>query len=94
MPYVVLRDQVTNYESYRAAIERDAARRQLYGCKGVRLMRSHGDPADVVAVVEFASMDDARSFVTADLNAELDAWMPTTGYSEAVILDEMEDLPG
>ena len=94
MAYLLLRDRVTNWETFRASVDRDADRRRLYGCIGVTLLHSHGEPAEMAALLEFGSAEQAARFASARDSAELDAWLPIAGETEAVVLDEIEELPG
>ena len=63
MPYLLVRQHVLDYEHWRAGYERDDAGRRGAGCIGAHLFRDVSEPSQVVILLEWDSIENARAYL-------------------------------
>ena len=85
---------VVDHERFRRLLDDNARVRRLRGCKGLRVMRNHGDPEDAFVSSEFDDAEAARKSLAHDVEI-LDALSRATAQHEGkgFVLDEVEDMP-
>ena len=63
MATIVVKHPVADYGSWRAVYDSDgAAVRDVHGCTAERVLRDANDPATILVLHEFPTLDAARSF--------------------------------
>ena len=62
MATLMVKHPVVDYGSWRAAYDEVAPLRAQYGCTADRVIRDAADPAQLLVLHEFPTLDDARSF--------------------------------
>jgi hypothetical protein len=94
MAYLLIRDEVVDYERFRRLLDDNAAVRRLRGCKGLRVMRNSATPKDVFLLFEFDDAEAVDSFLAHDSEI-LDAlsWATAQHGDKGFVLDQVEELP-
>ena len=59
---LLVRHTVADYAAWRAVYDEVDSLRATHGCTAQRVLQLPGDPNDVVAIHEFPTVDQARSF--------------------------------
>ena len=62
MPTLLIEHSITDFDTWRQAFGRFAARRRQGGVVGERFMQPVGDPLYVLVDLEFATVDEAQRF--------------------------------
>jgi hypothetical protein len=62
MAFVLIEHRVGDFEQFKQVFEDDAARRQALGSRGGVVYRVADDPGNVIVVLEWGSVEEAREF--------------------------------
>ena len=62
MPYMIVRHKVENYDIWKAGYDEHGATRKAAGSKGTHVFRTDEDPNEVLVLMEWDSLDNARKF--------------------------------
>jgi len=93
MPYLLVRHRVEDYERWRLVFDHDhGAARVQRDSKGGRILRNADDPNELVILLEWDSVENARRFANAD---ELREAIQRAGVSDQPVvyfLEEVEQL--
>ena len=79
MPYVNVRHRVNNYKEWRRVFDEDFDFRKKGGEKSFRLYHIENDPNNIRVVLEWESLDKARTFFNSQ---ELKLAMQESGVTE------------
>jgi heme-degrading monooxygenase HmoA len=60
MPYILELHKVEDYDKWQEVFDKDNANREASGSRGARIFRSIDDPADLVILFEWDSLEKAR----------------------------------
>ena len=66
LPYVIVRNRVESYAAWKRAWDAGAARRRDAGIQSEQLFRNPGLPDEVVLLVEFPTLEQAREYAASD----------------------------
>jgi heme-degrading monooxygenase HmoA len=67
MPYLLVRHKVEDYVGWKLVFDHDpGATREQWGSKGGRILRNAEDPKELVILLEWDSLENARKFADAD----------------------------
>jgi hypothetical protein len=66
MPYIIVRNRVENYATWKRAWDAGAATRKDAGIQSEQLFRNPGLPDEVVLLVEFPTLEQAREYAASD----------------------------
>jgi heme-degrading monooxygenase HmoA len=67
MPYLLVRHKVEDYERWKPVFDHDhGATRERSGSKGGWILRNVEDPNELVILLEWDSLENARRFANAD----------------------------
>jgi heme-degrading monooxygenase HmoA len=93
MPYLLVRHKVEDYEGWKPVFDHDhGATREQWGSKGGRILRNADDPNELVILLEWDSVENARQFAIAD---ELKEAMQRAGVADepdVYFLEEIEQV--
>ena len=64
MPYIIVRNQVESYAAWKRGWDAGAATRKAAVIQSEQLVRNPGLPDEVVLLVEFATLEQAREYAT------------------------------
>ncbi len=69
MPIMITRRRLEegDYDAWKTRFEQGAADRKAAGCRGVRRFRGIADPRELMVIFDWASLEDARTFVDAKM---------------------------
>jgi hypothetical protein len=70
LPYIVVRNRVADYAQWKDGWDQGAASRRDSGVKSEQLFRNPGEPNEVVLLLEYESMEQARRFAASDVLRE------------------------
>jgi len=91
MPYILVRHKVENYDSWKEGFDAHAEARKAAGSTGTNyLMRNADDPNEVVAILEWNDLDQARAFTQDPALKEAMQKAGVTGPPEITFLDAAE----
>jgi heme-degrading monooxygenase HmoA len=62
MPYLVVRHKVEDYAKWKLIFDEHAAARREAGSRGIRVLRSADNPNEILAISEWATLEQARAF--------------------------------
>jgi heme-degrading monooxygenase HmoA len=85
MPYLLVRHKVEDYERYGATRERS-------GSKGGWILRNAEDPNELVILLEWDSLENARRFANADDLREAMQRARVADEPDVYFLEEVEQL--
>jgi heme-degrading monooxygenase HmoA len=68
MPYLLVRQHVTDYAQWKATFDAHSLTRQANGSRGGQIFRSADDPNELVVLLEWDVLENARQF------AQSEAW--------------------
>jgi len=71
MPYLLVRQKVTDYEQWRSAFDAHSVTRQANGSRGGHLFRNASDPNEVIMLLEWDVLEHARQFAQSEEWREL-----------------------
>ena len=66
MPYIIVRNRVADYAQWKDRWDRAVAIRRDGGVKSEQLFRNPGEPNEVLLLLEYETMDQARGFAASD----------------------------
>jgi heme-degrading monooxygenase HmoA len=66
MPYILVRQTVMDYEQWKSAFDADGANRQANGSRGGQLLRNASDPNEVIMLLEWDVLENARQFAQSE----------------------------
>jgi len=93
MPYLLVRHKVEDYKRWKPVFDHDhGATRARGGSKGGWILRNADDPSELVVVLEWDTLGNARRFAKA---AELQEAMQRAGVvdqPDVYFLEEVEQL--
>jgi heme-degrading monooxygenase HmoA len=93
MPYLLVRHKVEDYERWKPVFDHDhGATREHRGSKGGWILRNADDPDELVILLEWDSVENARRFADAD---ELQDTMRRAGVADqpdVYFLEEVEQV--
>ena len=92
MPHVLVRHRVDDYSKWNAQLHRDADVRKFNGSVGGRVYRLADDPHEVVTLIAWDRMDQARDFMRSWEFRALIEQAGQTDPLEVLLLDEVEEL--
>lgn len=93
MPYLLVRHKITDYQHWKSAFDQHGATRKASGSKRGVLLRNIQDPNELVIIVEFEDLSQARQFAHSD---DLQKKMREAGVIDQpniYFLEEIEDIP-
>jgi hypothetical protein len=93
MPYLLVRHKVEDYERWKPVFDHDqGATRARHGSKGGWILRNAEDPNELVILLEWDSVENARQFAGAE---ELPDAMRRAGVADqpdVYFLEEVEQV--
>jgi heme-degrading monooxygenase HmoA len=66
MPYLLVRQKVTDYEQWKLAFDAHSVTRQANGSRGGQLFRNASDPNEVIMLFEWDVLENARQFAQSE----------------------------
>jgi heme-degrading monooxygenase HmoA len=66
MPYLLVRQKVTDYEQWKSAFDAHSVTRQANGSRGGKLFRNASDPNEVIMLLEWDVLENARQFAQSE----------------------------
>jgi heme-degrading monooxygenase HmoA len=66
MPYLLVRQKVTDYEKWKSAFDAHGVTRQANGSRGGQLFRSATDPNELIVLLEWHDLEKARQFALSE----------------------------
>jgi uncharacterized protein (DUF1330 family) len=66
MPYLLVRQKVTDYEQWKSAFDAHSLTRQANGSRGGQLFCNASDPTELVVLLEWDVLEQARQFAQSD----------------------------
>jgi heme-degrading monooxygenase HmoA len=66
MPYILVRHKVEDYAKWRPAYDEHGAARQASGCKGTHVFRNAEDPNEIVMLLEWDDLENARQLIQSE----------------------------
>ena len=66
MPYLLVRQKVTDYEQWKSAFDAHSVTRQANGSRGGLLFRNAADPNELVILLEWDVLERARRFAQSE----------------------------
>ncbi len=90
MPFTLIRHKVADYLSWKFVFVEHAGARKVTGSRGGTLFRSADDPNEVVILMEWDDLANARAFIASPDLAETMLRAGVVGAPEIVYLDKVE----
>jgi hypothetical protein len=66
LPYIIVRNRITDYAQWKTGWDEAVATRRDGGVKSEQVFRNPGEPNEVLLLLEYESMDQARRFAASD----------------------------
>lgn len=66
MPYMLVRHRVEDYDRWKRVFDADGSRRRESGCRGGLVFRADDDPGEVVLLLEWEDLEEARRFTASE----------------------------
>ena len=66
MPYLLVRQKVTDYQQWKSAFDAHSVTRQANGSRGGQLFRNAADPNELVILLEWDVLERARQFAQSE----------------------------
>ncbi len=66
MPYLLVRQKVTDYEKWKSAFDAHSLTRQANGSRGGQLFRNASDPNELIVLLEWDVLERARQFAQSE----------------------------
>jgi heme-degrading monooxygenase HmoA len=93
MPYLLVRHKVEDYDSWKPVFDHDhGATREQWGSKGGRILRNAEDPNELVILLEWDSLENARQFAIADDLREAMQRAGVADQPDIYFLEEIEQV--
>jgi hypothetical protein len=70
MPYIIVRNRITDYAQWMTAWQKGASARRDGGVRNEQLFRNPGEPNEVLLLLEYETMEQARRFAASDALSE------------------------
>ena len=93
MPYLLVRANVEDYEKWKPGFAEHGATRAESGSKGGYLFRNADDPNEVVIVLEWNDLEEARRFAQSEDLREAMQHHGVVGQPDIYFLEEVERVP-
>ena len=93
MPYLLVRANVEDYETWKPGFDEHAATREENGSKGGNLFRSADDPNEVVIILAWNDLEEARRFASSEDLREAMQRHGVVGQPDIYFLEEIEKVP-
>ncbi len=90
MPYVLVRHKVQDYAQWKPLFDGHSPERQKAGCAGGQLFRSADDPNEVLILMGWDSLENARRFFGSKGLEEKMAEAGVTDRPNVFFLDETD----
>ncbi|SDN29248.1 hypothetical protein SAMN04487949_3852 [Halogranum gelatinilyticum] len=92
MPYLLIRHRLRDYTIWKPAFGDHAATHEAAGCLGGGLFHVADDRTEIVALLEWDTLDNARALAdSADLDERMQ-WVGVEGTPEFTLLEKLEDV--
>jgi heme-degrading monooxygenase HmoA len=93
MPYLLVRHKVEDYERWKPVFDHDhGATRARSGSKVGRILRNADDPHELVILLQWDSVENARRFANADDLREAMQRAGVADQPDVYFLEEVEQL--
>ncbi len=92
MPYLLIRQNVTDYAQWKVACVAHSVTRQASGSRGGQLLRSASDPNELVVLLEWDDLERARQFVHSDELREVMRRAGVVGHPTIFFLKDGEQV--
>ena len=92
MPHILVRIKVEDYERWKPGFDELGATREERGSKGGRLFRSADDPNEVVILLEWDNLENAREYAHSNVLREAMQRHGVTGRPDFFFLEEVEQV--
>jgi len=66
MAKLLVHHKVQDYSAWRTIFDEDDQRRKEYGSTGFQVLKSASDPNDLTVIMDYPSIEAAKSFATSD----------------------------
>jgi len=66
MPYILVRHKVKDYDTWKVGYDEHGTTRKSAGCKGTVVFRTDDDSNNVVILLEWDTLENARKFAQSD----------------------------
>ena len=93
MPYALFHTKVEDYEKWRPGFDEDISTRRESGSKGGLLFRNADDPNEVVILLEWDDLENARQFAQSEDLREIMQRYGVVGQPDIYFLEEVEEVP-
>jgi len=91
MPYVLIRHKVTDYDSWRPVFDDHGRAREAAGSTGGQVFQNAEDLTEVVVLLEWDSVEDARRFIHSKDLREAMTRSGVTDTPDMFVLEKVED---
>lgn len=88
MPYLLVRHKVQDYARWRPVYDEHGATRKAGGCKGTHVFRSADNPNEIVVLLEWDDLANARRFAQSPDLREIMQRAGVTGQPDISFLDD------
>jgi heme-degrading monooxygenase HmoA len=93
MPYMLVRHKVEDYEKWKPVFDEHQSTRKESGGKGGYLFRNAEDSNEVVILLEWDDIEDARQFAQSEDLRETMQRAGVTEQPDIYFLEEVEKVP-
>jgi len=66
MAKLLVHHKVQDYSAWRTIFDEDEQRRKEYGSTGFQILKSASDPNDLTVIMDYPSVEAAKSFATSE----------------------------
>ena len=89
MPYMLIRHKVMDYAKWKPIYDQHATTRKAKGSKGAHLFRNTDNPNELVILIEWDNLSNARSFAQSE---DLVKTMQKAGVSDKPDIYFLEEI--
>ena len=94
MVYILVRHKVQDFEKWKLAFDRHGSTREASGSKGGFLFRNAQDPSEVIVLLEWEELEQARQFAQSqDLRQAMEQ-AGVVDQPDVFFLEEADSLAG
>ena len=93
MPFMFVRHNVEDYESWKPVFEEHGSTRRESGSKGVRLFRNADSPNETVILLEWDDLEKARRFAQSENLRETMERAGVADEPDIYFLEEVDTVP-
>ena len=93
MAYLIVHHQLEDYEKWKPVFDGHITARREYGSKGAQVLRSAQDPNEVMVIIEWESVEDARAFADSPGLREAMQRAGIVGRPDLYFFEEIERQP-